>query len=140
MAAIVGSIFQTTFAAISFAGAGFLFKAFDKSEYEDEVRRHDRALEKLSRAKEAYYERELKSRDRIQRLRQQLADANQDIESTNQLLDELRKVQSIESQGALSREPMLSDFYKEGSKMKDYQYIVSVGVGFRAGFILYKLV
>ena len=79
--------------------------------------------------------------DRIQQLRQQLADANQDIESTNRSLDELREVQSIEFQGVkYNREPRLSDFYKESPEMKEYQYLVTAGIGIGAGFLAYKLV
>ena len=47
MLAIAGSIFQTTFAAISFAGAGYLFKIFDKNGYAAEMKRHNKALESL---------------------------------------------------------------------------------------------
>ena len=56
MASVAGSIFQTTFAAISFAGAGYLFKAFDKNGYEQEMRR-------LAEAKERFYQNEVLKRD-----------------------------------------------------------------------------
>ena len=85
MASIVGSLLQTTFAAVSFAGAGYLFKAFDKNGYEAEIKRHNKALEVLAKAKELFYQNEVKERDRIQQLRQQLADANIDIENTEPL-------------------------------------------------------
>ena len=38
MASIVRSLVQTTFAAVSFAGAGYLFKAFDKNGYGAEIK------------------------------------------------------------------------------------------------------
>ena len=45
MASLVGGFLQTTFAAVSFAGAGYLFKMFDKSGYEQEMKRHNLAVE-----------------------------------------------------------------------------------------------
>ena len=81
---------QTTFVAISFAGAGYLFKLFDKNGYEQEMKRHNRALQKLAFEKEEFYEMEVKKHDRVQELRQQLSDANTDINETNKALDELR--------------------------------------------------
>ena len=91
--ALVGGFLQTTFAAVSFAGAGYLFKMFDKNGYEQEVKRHNEALEKLQKEKEEFNEKEEKRQDRIQELRQQLSDANRDINTTNTTLDELKKIQ-----------------------------------------------
>ena len=99
MASIVGSLLQTTFAAVSFAGAGYFFKAFDKNGYEAEIKRHNKALEDLAKAKEAFYQNEVKQRDRIMQLRQQLADTNKDIGETNRALEQLRQVQSIQYNG-----------------------------------------
>ena len=65
MATLFGGAIQTTFAAVSFAGAGYLFKSFDKSGYLDEVRRHNEALEDLAKSKEKFYESEVKRRDEI---------------------------------------------------------------------------
>ena len=49
MVTLVGSLRQTTFAAISFTGAGYLFKSFDKNGYEGEI--------------EAFYQNEVKQQD-----------------------------------------------------------------------------
>ena len=40
---------QTTFAAVSFAGAGYLFKLFDSNGYEEEMKRHHLAVEESTR-------------------------------------------------------------------------------------------
>ena len=93
MASLVRSFLQTTFAAVSFAGAGYLFKSFDKNGYEAEIKRHNKALEDLAKAKEAFYQNKVKQHDRIMQLRQQLADANKDIGETNRALEQLRQVQ-----------------------------------------------
>ena len=117
MAAIAGSVFQTTFAAISFAGAGYLFKIFDKNGYAAEMKRHNKALENLAVAKEKFYENEVKQHDEIQLLRQQLEDANKDIEKTNQALDRLRQVRTITYNGkSYSRKPQLNDLILQANR------------------------
>ena len=50
---------QTTFAAVSFAGAGYLFKLFDSNGYEEEMKRHDLAMEELEKAREEFNEKEI---------------------------------------------------------------------------------
>ena len=59
----------------------------DKSGYEEEIRRHNIAMEKLSAAKEKWYERQVEKKNEIQELRQELSDANADINSTNKALE-----------------------------------------------------
>ena len=56
MASIVGSFFQTSFAAVSFAGAWSLFKLFDKDGFSKETKRHNLALEKFNKDKEKFTE------------------------------------------------------------------------------------
>ena len=141
MASVVAGGLQSLFAAISFSAAGLLFKHLDSNRYEAEMERHNEALETLSKAKEKFYENEVLKHDKIQQLRQQLSDANQDIEETNKSLDLLRQVKTIEFQGVkYDREPELSDFYKESPEMKEYQYLVMTAIGIGAGYLAYKVV
>ena len=72
----MASFVQTTFAALSFAGAGYLFKLFDKNGYSEEMKRHNLALEELGRQKEKFDEEEVKAHDREQQLRRKIEDAN----------------------------------------------------------------
>ena len=140
MAGIIGGGIQSLFAAFAFSGAGLLLKHLDKNAYEAEAKRHNRALEDLTRAKEQFYENEVKQHDRIQELRQQLADANHDIEDTNKALDMLRQVRTIRFKNTkFDREPRLSDFYKPNEEMRDYQYLVMGGLGVGAGYLIYKM-
>jgi hypothetical protein len=71
------------FNALAFAGAGYLFKMIDKGGYEKELRRHNRATEKLAGAKEKWYENEIAQKNKIAELRRRLSDANADINTTN---------------------------------------------------------
>ena len=71
------------FNAFAFAGAGFLFKFLDKKGYEDEMKRHNLAMEKLKAAQDKWYENEVAKKNEMQLLLQQLSDANADINETN---------------------------------------------------------
>ena len=48
------------FNAVAFSGAGYVFHKLDKSGYEEEMKRHNEAMEKLSKAKEKWYEKRWK--------------------------------------------------------------------------------
>ena len=53
MAASMGG---SLFAALAFSGTGYLFYLLDKGGYDEEVRRHNLAMEHLFKAREAWYE------------------------------------------------------------------------------------
>ena len=140
MASVVASMTQNVFAGLAFAGSGYLFKMVDKINYEVEIKRHNKALEDLAKAKEAFYENGVKQRDKIQELKQELADANNYIENTNRALDMLRKVQTVEYNNMkFDREPKLSDFYQPSNEMKEYQFITTGIIGICSGYLLSKI-
>ena len=141
MAGLIAQGVGTLFAAVSFSASGYLFQHLNKNGYEAEAKRHNKALEDLSTAKEQFYENEVKQHDRIQELRQQLSDANHDIENTNKALDTLRKVRTIQYKGVSYDEPpQLSDFYKPSNEMKEYQYLVMASVGVGSGLLVYRFI
>ena len=55
-----------------------MFKMFNKNGYSEEMKRHNRALEDLDRAKERFFEEEARSHDREQELRRELEDGDQE--------------------------------------------------------------
>ncbi len=59
----------------------------DKNGYEKEIRRHNLATEALAKAREKFYEEKVIRKDKLQEAKQEIADANQDIEQTNKALD-----------------------------------------------------
>ena len=129
---VVGGLFN----AVAFAGAGYLFSKLNHSGYEDEMKRNNKALEKLARAKERWYESQVEKKNRIAILRQELVDAKSDMETTNRALDSLRKAQEELS---LDKEPTIHDYYKPSSEMEEYQQI-TIGIsGLGSGFIITKL-
>ena len=59
MASVVaGGLFN----AVAFAGAGYVFHKLDKKGYEDEMKRHNLAMEQLTAAKEKWYEKTVKKK------------------------------------------------------------------------------
>ena len=126
------------FNAFAFAGAGFLFKYLDKNGYEDEMKRHNLAMEKLTAAKEKWYENEVAKKNEIQLLRQQLSDVNADINKTNKALDNLRKI-TFENR-TFTREPHESDFYEPSDEMREYQHAAVGLAGLIGGWGVYKLI
>ncbi len=128
---------QSIFTALSFGGAGYLFKMFDKNGYEKEIKRHNLATEALVKAKEKFYEEEIKRKDKLQELRQEIADANQEIEQTKKALDRLRDFQSVTQS---YKEPKIEDFYSPSPNMRKYQKITSVGMGVGTGLLVSRLI
>jgi multidrug resistance efflux pump len=125
------------FNALAFAGAGYLFKMIDKGGYEKELRRHNRAMEKLAGAKEKWYENEIAQKNKIAELRRQLSDANADINTTNKALDALRRVTYEDKR--FTREPEISDYYNPSDEMTENRYI-TIGIsGMLGGWGVYKL-
>ena len=89
MASVVGA---GLFNAIAFAGAGFAFSAIGGDDYSIETERHNRAVEKLAADKEVFLEKKTQLHDRISKLRVELANANADMNDTNDALDNVRAV------------------------------------------------
>ena len=87
MASVVaGGLFN----AIAFAGAGYVFHKLDKNGYEKEMKRHNEAMEKLSEEKEKWYEKTVEKKNKIALLRQELLDADKDLNRGNEALHNSR--------------------------------------------------
>ena len=83
----------------------------------------------------------MKQKDKIQELRQEISDANRDINDTKKALDELRLIRTVEYGGLkFTREPTLSDYYKPSDEMKEYQMIFIEAVGLDGGYVLHKFI
>ena len=126
------------FNAFAFAGAGFLFKSLDKNGYEDEMKRHNLAMEKLTVSKEKWYENQVEKKNEMELLRQQLSDGNADINKTNKALDNLRKI-TFENR-TFTREPLISNFYEPADEMREYQHAAVGLAGLIGGWGVYKLI
>ena len=140
METVIGGLFN----AVAFAGAGFLFSKLNHTGYEKEIKRHNKAMEKLDKDKEKWYEEEVKRKEQIEKLRQQLSDANVDINQTNMSLktpvDINSRFKSLEKEYNTSEEPKLEDYYKESDEMKEYKILSFSIIGIGTGYIVYKFI
>ena len=125
MSVVAGGIFN----ALAFARAGFLFSKLDKQGYKEEMMRHNKAMEKLTKAKEAWYEREVARKDRMSQLRLELDDANKDFDETN------RALKTLEQASRVDREPTIHNFYKPSDEMKHYQNMTIGVAGITSGIV-----
>ena len=111
MAATIGG---SLWAAIAFSGAGWLFHKLDKSGYDTKMKRHNLAMEHLSKAREQWYEEEVRKKDEMARKRQELLASRADLSTVNKALDALRKMNVVYNDGQTKRtftkKPELKDF------------------------------
>ena len=92
----------------------------DKQNYLAETKRHNEAIEELTKAREKFLEQETARKDHLAKLKRELAEANQDEIATNRALDVLSEF--IKSNPPL-REPLLQDFYSSSDEAKKYNTI-----------------
>ena len=132
MASVVaGGLFN----AVAFAGAGYVFHKLDKKGYEDEMKRHNLAMEQLTAAKEKWYEKTVEKKNKVALLRQQLEDANKDLDATNGALHKLRTAMDED----IGLEPTITDYYEPSDEMKMYTNVVVGVTGSVAGVLASKL-
>jgi hypothetical protein len=105
------------FNALSFAGAGFLFKQLDSNGYGAEMERHNKAMEEFTREREKFLEDETTRKGKIAQLIYELAEANQDMKSTNQSLELVRRINALTNMKPKSS-PRLSNHYKPSAEME----------------------
>ena len=133
---VVGGLFN----AVAFAGAGFLFSKLNHSGYQNEIKRHNLALEKLSAAKQKWYEKETARKNNIELKRHQLIEANADIKTTNKALAQLSAaLATAERKANEVSEPTLNDFYTPSKEMKEYQALTMSVTGLSVGLLGHRI-
>ena len=130
---VVGGLFN----AFAFAGAGFLFSKLNHPGYQDEIKRHNLAMEQLSAAKQKWYEKEVARKNDIELKRHQLIEANKDLETTNKALVEYNK--AVAKAEAYECKPTLNDFYKPSKEMKEYQALTMAVAGLGTGLVGHRI-
>ena len=133
---VVGGLFN----AVAFAGAGFLFSKLNHSGYQNEIKRHNLALEKLSAAKQKWYEKETARKNDIELKRHQLIEANADIKTTNKALAQLSAaLHRATAEANKVSEPTLNDFYTPSKEMKEYQALTMAVTGLSTGLLGHRI-
>ena len=128
---VAGGLFN----AVDFAGAGYVFHKLDKKGYEDEMKRHDLAMEQLKAASDKWYEKTVEKKHKVALLHQQLVDANKDLDATNDALHKLHTAMDED----IGPEPTINDYYEPSDEMKTYTDIVVGVTGSVAGVLATKL-
>lgn len=118
------------FNAIAFAGAGHLFKLLDSNNYQKDIKRHDLAMEKLTRAREQWYQNEIAKKDDIAQKRREILDSKADMRVVNSALDQLM---------TFTKRLELKDFYKPSTEMSHYQHFVVRAAGLTSGLLIGSL-
>ncbi len=67
----------------AFAGAGYLFKMINSDGYSEETKRHNLAMEQLTRAQQEWNRKEIKEERKACELYQERSDANKDFDDIN---------------------------------------------------------
>jgi predicted RNase H-like nuclease (RuvC/YqgF family) len=135
---MAGAVAGGLFNAFAFAGAGYLFKMFDKNGYAEESKRHNMAMEAVTAEGEKYLEEVTNRRNKIVQLREELAEANSDIKLTNQSLELLRRINEL-TRKTLPRKPQLSNHYKPSPEMEEYNALFGLLTGGAVGGAAYLL-
>ena len=133
MAASMGS---SLFAALAFSGAGYLFHLLDKNGYSKEIKRHNKAMENLTGAREQWYEEETRRKDEIARKRQEFIETHQDMNIVNKALSGLENISISFKNKKFTRKPELRDFYRPSSEFKHYEKFVVGSVGAVGGALV----
>jgi hypothetical protein len=131
---VAGGLFN----ALSFAGPGFLFKQLDSNGYGAEMERHNKPMEEFTREREKFLEDETTRKDKIAQLRYEPAEANQDMKSTNQSLELVRRINALTNMKPKSS-PRLSNHYKPSAEMEGYMTVFGVLAGGLVGGATYFL-
>ena len=58
---VAGGLFN----AVAFAGAGYVFHKLDKKGYEDEMKRHNLAMERLKAAQDEWYKKSVEKKNKV---------------------------------------------------------------------------
>ena len=120
---------------LAFTGSGYLFKALDKNGYEKEIKRHNLAQEKLSKASTEWEEHRKRVIDYVNldlKLEQQAVTDFHNVDSALALFNELNPTNKIQ----LQKKPELKDFYTPSSNMKNYEYLWIISGLIITGFVI----
>ncbi len=129
---VAGGIFN------AFAFAGYLFKMINSDGYGEEIKRHNLAMEQLTRARQEWNQKEIKQREKIAELRQERSDANEDFKEINKSLKDYKTL--VFKGKKFTREPRIWDFYNPSDEMKEYMTLAIGTIGLVGGWTGEKII
>ena len=104
------------------------------------MKRHNLAIEHLSKAREKWYKEEVHRKDEIARKRAKFLASKADLSTVNRAMDALRNMNVVyndrQTKRTFKKKPELKDFYTLSDKMKHYQNLTMGFVGVGSGMLL----
>ena len=123
--------------ALAFSGTNFIFGQLG-DHGGTEMKRHNLAVERLSKAREEYFQERQQRLDYLNKTISQQKHAEQTFGDLEVAMQEYHKVTG-QQLSPLRDEPKLSDFYNPSRQRKDAEIALVVGGMTLVGFLAYKL-
>ena len=89
MAQLIGSSLVQAF---SFVGAQWLFSQFNHKDYEEEIKRHSKAIEEQTKKRNEFFEEQTKRKNRIEELEKMQQTVKKDFARINKEFEELSRL------------------------------------------------
>ncbi len=103
--------------------------------YSEETKRHNLAMEQLTRTQQEWNQKEKEEEKKARELRQERSDANEDFNDINKSLENYKKVMEIVYNGKkFTRKPHLWDFYTPSDEMREYMTLAFGAMGLVGGW------
>ena len=123
--------------AIAFVGGNALYDKFGRIDGSEERIRHDRAVEDLQKASTEWGQKRLETLDFINNKIREKSESRNTFDDVDRALEFYKDTHDTNLQ--LSKQPVLSDFYKPSLEQKYYEITVITVVGSIMGYFAYKL-
>ena len=128
MASLLFTVGGAVVNALAFSGTNFIFSRLT-NHGEEELKRHDLALERLQRARDEWNKDQMKGLDFINKRPREKNEARVDINNVDQAMLEYYRVFAKQIK-PLPPEPQLSNFYHPSEAQKSGELLfVAVGTG-----------
>ena len=118
--------------ALAFSGSNYYFSKLEKGDAAEERKRHDKAMEQMRAAHDAWSKRRTEELDRQKHAVQTFQDVSAAMSDYDSLLNG-------EILGPLEPEPHLSDFYTPSSAQKDREISFVIGGMVITGLVTYYI-
>ena len=122
--------------ALAFSGTNAIFSQID-DHGADEMKRHNHAMEQLSKAKDAYSRKRMERLDFINNSIRQQRHAEQTFSDLGVAMQQYYEVTGHQLQ-ALEDPPKLSDFYHPSEQHKDGEILFIIGGMSLVALVVYK--
>ena len=114
-----------------------IYILFDKKNYSAEQLRHDKALERLTQARNKFFEEAEFRKEKLAKLEAEKRSAESDFKLTNA---QFAQFKLLKHQERLAVEPQLKDFYEPSKQMEEFQMMSTGIIGAATGATLGAIV